>query len=429
VALFVLALPAAPVLAEPERAEITYWESVRESKTPAELEAYLKAYPDGSFAPLARIRLKALQGTASDAAKPAPPSSQETSSQELSKLPDLIDRVAPSVVSIRLKPSAIRRLKTAPKKQAPAKETGKDGQSKETKKPQPTTGSGMILSPDGFIVTASSVVDKAGPITVVLADGTRLPAKIVGLDKRSDVALLKVDAKKPLPAVSLGDSDRVRRGQRIIAIGTPFGLGGTVSLGIISATGRDIGSGPYDYLQTDAAINRGHSGGPLFDFDGEVVGMSSAIFSPTGGNVGIAFAVPSNLVRDVAQKLKQSGYVERGWLGVKIQNVTEDIAQSLGLEKANGAMISVIKKDGPAAGSGLAPGDVVVSVDGRTVADIRHFARIVGEFAPDTDIELVVSRKGKSNKVRVKLGKFPGAAPTQPSGLGDVKDLDLEKLD
>lgn len=187
-----------------------------------------------------------------------------------------------------------------------------------------------------------------------------------------------------------------------------------MSLGVISATGRDIGSGPYNYLQTDAAINRGHSGGPLFDLDGEVVGMASAIYSPTSGNVGIAFAVPSNLVRDVAQKLKQSGSVERGWFGVKIQNVTEDIAQSLGLEQASGAMISEILKNGPAARAGLAAGDVLVSIDGRTIADSRHLARIVGEYAPDTDIELGVSRKGKSEKVRVKLGKFPALAPTQP---------------
>ena len=430
-----------PASAAPDRAEITDWESVRDSTTPAELEAYLEAYPSGQFAPLAKLRLKTLQGEEKVPNAAAPPATVST--QELGKLPNLVERLAPSVVSVNVESA---RTEAAPDDKA---KTGTQAAAKEAKKffgdfdarrntlaaakeakkspikdaKMPAMGSGMVLSPDGFIVTASSVVDKADAITVVLADGTRLPAKTAGFDQRTGIALLKVEAKTPLTPVIFGDSDRVRRGQQVVAMGNPFGLAGTVSLGIISATGRNINAGPYDYLQTDAAINRGHSGGPLFDLDGNVVGMAGAIYSPDSGNVGVGFAMPSNLVRDVAQQLKQSGRVDRGWLGVKIENIPEDEAKSLGMERADGAKIVEIMKEGPADGSGLEVGDVAVAVDGRAVANSRAFARILAGYPSGAEVELKVNRKGNAELINVKLGKLPNADGASRH-LGDVKDLD-----
>jgi serine protease Do len=359
--------------------------------------------------------------------------------QDLSNLPDLADRVGLSVVSITVTKAAAqaaepqspeappntplkappKELKTDPKPAAQDQTPAEPPSPPEAAQtPQTSNGSGMVLSPDGFIVTTTSVVEAASAITVGLADGKRLPARLIALDRRTDVALIKIEAPAPLREVQFSDSNYVRRGQLIAILGNPFGLGGTVSFGIISALGRDIGSGPYDFLQIDANINPGHSGAPVFNFDGEVVGMVSAIHTTSNASVAAAFAIPSNIVKDVAAKLRQTGAIARGWLGVKIQNVDEDLARSVGLNKPGGALVNEIIQAAPAAASGLAVGDVILFVDGRSIADVRQLARTIGEFAPDTEVELGIARKGTSSTVRVKLGTVPGegaAAPAAPA--------------
>jgi serine protease Do len=267
-------------------------------------------------------------------------------------------------------------------------------------------GSGFFISPDGFLVTNNHVVEEAEDISVTLENGDKYPATLVGADARTDVALLKVKAPKELPFVEFSEKDP-RVGDWVLAVGNPFGLGGTVTAGIISAHNRDIGSGPYDYLQVDAAVNRGNSGGPSFNLDGKVVGMNTAIFSPSGGNVGIAFAVPSALVKEVVGQLKEHGTVDRGWLGVVIQNVSDDIADSIGMSEAKGAMITKVAEDGPAAKEDIKAGDVIVEVNGDKIDDSRDLARKIAELHPNTDVKLVIMRYGEKHQVDMKLGTFP----------------------
>ena len=276
-------------------------------------------------------------------------------------------------------------------------------------KPHPTLaqGSGFFISPDGLVVTNNHVVEDAEDISVTMENGDKFPATLVGADARTDVALIKVksDGKK-FPFVDFSDKDP-RVGDWVLAVGNPFGLGGTVTAGIISAHNRDIGSGPYDYLQIDAAVNRGNSGGPSFNLDGKVVGMNTAIFSPSGGNVGIAFAVPAALVKVVVSQLQEHGTVDRGWLGVVIQNVTDDIADSVGLKDAKGAMITKVSEDGPAAKQDVKAGDVIVAVNGEKIDDSRDLARKVAELHPNTDVKLSIIRYGETRNVDMKLGTFP----------------------
>ncbi len=268
-------------------------------------------------------------------------------------------------------------------------------------------GSGFIIDPNGYIVTNYHVIEDADQITVILQDDTNMTATVVGKDKKTDLALLKVDVKKPLPAVAWGDSDKVRVGDWVIAIGDPYGLGGTVTAGIISARARDINSGPYDeYLQTDAPINRGNSGGPMFNMDGEVVGVNTAIFSPSGGSIGIGFAIPSSLAKNVVDQLRAHGHIERGWLGVRIQMVTQDIADSLGLDKAKGALVSSVTPDGPAAKSGMQPGDVILTFDGRDVSEMRRLPLMVAETEVGKTVDATVFRKGKEVAIKVKVGEL-----------------------
>ena len=275
--------------------------------------------------------------------------------------------------------------------------------------PQPTLaqGSGFFISPDGLVVTNNHVVEDADDISVTLENGDKYPATLVGSDPRTDIGLVKVkeDGKK-FAYVDFSEKDP-RVGDWVLAVGNPFGLGGTVTAGIISAHNRDIGSGPYDYLQIDAAVNRGNSGGPSFDLDGKVVGMNTAIFSPSGGNVGIAFAVPAALVKDVVGQLQSHGTVDRGWLGVVIQNVSEDIADSIGLAEAKGAMVTKVAEDGPAAKQDVKAGDVIVEVNGEAIADSRDLARKIAEMHPDTDVKLSIMRYGDKHDVNMKLGTFP----------------------
>lgn len=257
-------------------------------------------------------------------------------------------------------------------------------------------GSGFIIDAEGHVVTNNHVIDGADAITVTLEDGTELDATLVGTDPSTDLALLKVDASKPLPFVTWGESDDVRVGDWVLAVGNPFGLGGTVTAGILSARGRDIGNGPLDdYLQIDAPINQGNSGGPTFDEDGRVIGVNSAIFSPSGGSVGIGFAVPSDLAKDVVADLMEDGKVERGWFGVQIQEVSPDIAEGLGMSEPHGALVASVMPDSPAAASGVQAGDVVVRYDGKEIAKMRDLPRLVATTPAGTEVEIVVLRDGR----------------------------------
>jgi serine protease Do len=289
-------------------------------------------------------------------------------------------------------------------------------------------GSGFFISSDGYVVTNNHVVEDAEDISVTLENGDKFPATLVGADPRTDVALLKVKAPKEFTYVKFTDKDP-RVGDWVLAVGNPFGLGGTVTAGIISAHNRDIGSGPYDYLQIDAAVNRGNSGGPSFNLDGEVVGMNTAIFSPSGGNVGIAFAVPAALVKEVVGQLKEHGTVDRGWLGVVIQNVSDDIADSIGLSEAKGAMVTKVAEDGPAAKEDVKAGDVIVEVNGDKIDDSRDLARKIAELHPNTDVKLSIMRYGEKHDVDMKLGTFPSGKKLASLEDDDNKPDAGEQLD
>jgi len=268
-------------------------------------------------------------------------------------------------------------------------------------------GSGFVIDPDGIIVTNNHVIAEADDIEVNFADGTTLIAEVVGADPKTDIAVLKVEPEAPLKAVTLGDSNAVRIGDWVMAIGNPFGLGGTVTTGIISARGRDINSGPYDnFIQTDAAINRGNSGGPLFNEDGEVIGVNTAIISPTGGSIGIGFAVPAGLVQTVIAQLIEFGETRRGWLGVRIQPVTDDIAESLGMDDAIGALVAGIIEGGPVDDGSIQPGDVIIRFDGRNIDEMRDLPRIVAESPIGEEVDVVIIRKGEEQTVAVTLGRL-----------------------
>jgi serine protease Do len=269
-------------------------------------------------------------------------------------------------------------------------------------------GSGFIIDPEGYVVTNNHVVEGADQITVILNDGTRLTAELKGRDTKTDLALLKVESQKPLSYVQFGDSDAARVGDWVIAIGNPFGLGGTATTGIISARGRDIQSGPFDdYIQIDAPINRGNSGGPLFDTSGRVIGINTAIFSPNGGNVGIGFAIPSKMAKSVLDQLRATGRVERGWLGVQIQSVTEDIAKGLGLKVTKGALVAAVQPDSPAAKAGVRPGDVIVEYNGEEVTRLKDLPRLVADTKADEKVRIKVWRDGKERTLKAVIAAMP----------------------
>src|SRR6202453_757398 len=268
-------------------------------------------------------------------------------------------------------------------------------------------GSGFIIDPSGIVVTNNHVIADADEVTVILNDGTRLKAEILGRDTKVDLALLRVKPEKPLTSVHFGDSDKLRLGEWVVAIGNPFSLGGTVTAGIVSARNRDINQGPYDnYIQTDAAINRGNSGGPLFNLNGDVIGVNTAIISPSGGSIGIGFAVPSNSAIAVIDQLRQYGETRRGWLGVRIQQVTDDIAESLNIKPAHGALVAGVDDRGPAKPGGIEPGDVVVKFDGHDVKEMHDLPRIVADTPVGKEVEVVVIRKGKEETHTVKIGRL-----------------------
>ncbi|MEM6972245.1 MAG: DegQ family serine endoprotease [Pseudomonadota bacterium] len=266
-------------------------------------------------------------------------------------------------------------------------------------------GSGFVISPEGFVVTNNHVIEDADEITVNFPDGTSLPAELVGTDPKTDIALLKLEPEGPLPFVQFGDSRVSRVGDWVLAIGNPFGLGGSVSAGIISARNRDINAGPYDdFIQTDAAINRGNSGGPLFNMDGDVIGVNTAIISPTGGSIGIGFAVPAAIAASVVDQLREFGTTRRGWLGVRIQTVNDELADALGLDQAAGALVAAVTEGGPAEDGGIQAGDVILRFNGEEVEAMRDLPRIVADTAVGSEVRVVVFREGQTQTVRVTLG-------------------------
>jgi serine protease Do len=302
-------------------------------------------------------------------------------------------------------------------------------------------GSGFIIDPSGLVVTNNHVIADADEISVIFNDGTKLKADLVGKDTKSDLALLRVHTDKPLRTVKFGDSDKLRLGEWVIAIGNPFSLGGSVTAGIVSARNRDINSGPYDnYIQTDAAINRGNSGGPLFNLNGEVIGINTAIISPSGGSIGIGFAIPSDSAMPVIDQLQKYGEARRGWLGVRIQQVTDNLAESLDLGTAHGALIAGLDDKGPAKPAGMQPGDVVVKFDGKDVKEMRDLPRIVADTPVGKEVDVVVVRKGKEQTLKVTIGRLKeekkvaevetkkDAAPPQKSVVQKTLGLELSSL-
>jgi serine protease Do len=302
--------------------------------------------------------------------------------------------------------------------------------------PMRAAGAGFIIDADGTIVTNNHVVAGADRIHVTLNDGRSFEATLVGRDPATDLAVIEIEAEAPLPFVVFGDSEAARVGDWVLTIGNPFGLENSVSMGIISARGRSIGAGRYDdFLQIDAPINRGNSGGPAFNTRGEVIGVNTAIFSPSGGSVGIGFAIPSGMVQEIVAELQDEGRVERGWLGVRIQPVTEDLAEGLDLDEAKGALIAEVTDDSPAEAAGLAVGDVVLSVNDKPIGDVRDLTRTIARLDPGEDAELELWRQGEMASVTVRLGAFPEpeqvalADPDQPKAGEAVMGMRLAELD
>jgi serine protease Do len=338
---------------------------------------------------------------------------------QLPSFADMVEKVKPAVVSVRVKqkiagemdddqgslddlPPGLRRFFENQQGQQ------RGMRPERPKAPQAMSqGSGFFVSQDGYVVTNNHVVDKASEVQLVTDDGKTLNAKVIGTDPRTDLALLKVTESGNYPFVQLS-AGKPRIGEWVLAVGNPFGLGGTVTAGIVSAQGRDIGSGPYDdFLQIDAAVNRGNSGGPTFNQKGEVIGVNTAIYSPSGGNVGIAFAVPAATVEQVVAALKKDGKVSRGFIGVQIQPVTTEVAEAIGLKEAHGALVAAAEKDGPAAKAGIKRGDTIVAVNGEQVKDARDLSRKIAKFAPGAKTTITVFRDGKERQLSFEVGTQP----------------------
>lgn len=344
---------------------------------------------------------------------------------QLPSFADVADRVKPAVVSVRVKakvvasaeeeggPAGIEGLPPGHPLERFLRRFGEEGFGPRGPQQQPrlqlSQGSGFFISQDGYVVTNNHVVANAAEVQLVTDGGKTLSAKVIGTDPRTDLALLKVNESGNYPFVQLA-SGKPRIGEWVLAVGNPFGLGGTVTAGIVSAQGRDIGSGPYDdFLQIDAAVNRGNSGGPTFNQKGEVVGVNTAIYSPSGGNVGIAFAIPAATVQSVVEQLKEHGSVARGFIGVQIQPVTAEVADAIGLKDAKGALIAEAQANGPAAKAGLKRGDTIVAVNGEKIADARELSKKIATFAPGTKTSLTIWRDGKEREVSFEVGRQPAA--------------------
>jgi serine protease Do len=363
---------------------------------------------------------------------------------------EIVAKVKPAVISVRVKinggaqPTAMRgddddndqAIPFAPGSpmekffQQFGQGQGRDGQRAAPRQTVIGQGSGFFISADGYAVTNNHVVDHANSVEVTTADGTTYKARVVGTDPKTDLALIKVDSKNDFPIVQFADH-APQVGDWVIAVGNPFGLGGTVTAGIVSASSRDIGSGPYDdYIQIDAPINKGNSGGPAFDVEGKVIGINTAIFSPSGGSVGIGFDIPADTAKRVIAQLKDSGHVTRGWLGVQIQPVTTGIANSLGLKKAEGAIVDSAQDGSPAARAGVQAGDVITAVNGTPVKDARDLARSIGMLAPNASVKLDILRQGAARSVTVTLAQMPDqqradAAPATEAPSHGVPHLGL----
>ncbi len=361
--------------------------------------------------------------------------------QQLAQRPvgfaDIVEKVKPSVISVRVKlerpansaltdedlpfPPGSPFERFFRKFGAPNAPAGKEVVTGQ--------GSGFFISDDGYAVTNNHVVQNAETVTVTADDGKTYTAKVIGTDPRSDLALIKVDGTS-FPYVKLADA-LPRVGDWVLAVGNPFGLGGTVTAGIVSARGRDIGAGPYDdFIQIDAPVNKGNSGGPTFDVDGNVIGVNTAIFSPSGGSVGIAFAIPADTVKSVIAQLRDKGSVIRGWIGVQIQPLTPDLADSMGLKQTTGALVSEPQPDSPAVKAGIDSGDVITSVDGTAIHDARDLARRIGTMAPGTSVKLGLIHQGQDKTVTLTLGTLPNEkqADNTPQNQREVPDSDMPKL-
>jgi serine protease Do len=361
---------------------------------------------------------------------------------------DIVDRVKPSVISVKvtMKDKATDTSNSgnedSPGQSEPPMERffrqfgGPDGMPPDMRDHQGGhgvmmgQGSGFFISPDGYAVTNNHVVDGADKVEVTTDAGKTYTAKVIGTDRRTDMALIKVEGGADFPFAKLSDG-KSRIGDWVLAVGNPFGLGGTVTAGIVSASGRDIGNGPYDdFLQIDAPVNKGNSGGPAFNMQGEVVGVNTAIYSPSGGSVGIAFAIPASTVKTVIAQLKDKGSVSRGWIGVQIQPVTQDIADSLGMNKAEGAIVAEPQANGPAAKAGIESGDIITAVNGQSIKDARELARTIGGLAPGNAVKLDVLHKGKDAVINLTLGQLPNAqeAQAETSNGNSTHGMDVPRL-
>ena len=345
---------------------------------------------------------------------------------------DLAEKLMPSVVNISISTNVERGF-NSPLQGSPFQDFFEDFLERHTnpqddkngppQQKQTSLGSGFVIAPEGIIITNNHVIENADKITVNFSNGDKLDAELIGRDVKTDIAVLKVETDKPLPYVSFGDSTRSRVGDWVIAIGNPFGLGGSLSAGVISAMNRDINAGPYDsFIQTDAAINRGNSGGPLFNMQGEVIGVNTAIISPTGGSVGIGFAIPADMALPVIEQLRAYGETRRGWLGVRIQTVTEELAESLGMSKPRGALISEVTSGGPAEEAGLKQGDVILRFDRKEVAEMRDLPRIVAETEVNKKVQVEVLRRGKVIKKTVTVGRLDESQDQRAEAKPKKKD-------
>ena len=383
-----------------------------------------------------------------------PPTYAAANAAEIAQRPagfaDLVEKVKPAVISVRVKVKAGSEMmsfdgdmpfpKNSPMERffrrfgmpdfgMPNDEGTPDHQLQPHGQFVTGQGSGFFITADGYGVTNNHVVDKAKAVEIATDDGKTYDAKVIGTDPRTDLALIKVDGRTDFPFVKLADATP-RIGDWVVAVGNPFGLGGTVTAGIISARGRDIGSGPYDdYIQIDAPVNKGNSGGPTFDMEGNVIGVNTAIFSPSGGSVGIAFDIPAETVKTVVAQLKDKGFVSRGWIGVQVQSVTSDIAEGLGLKGTEGALVAEPQADSPAATAGIAAGDVITALNAHPVKDAHDLAKQIGSMTPGATIKLTVWRKGEEKNFSLTLGELPKskeARATSPDS--DASGAGLPKL-
>jgi serine protease Do len=368
------------------------------------------------------------------------------STQRMPSFADVVEKAKPAVISVRVKRDAGAKmmsfddeLPSAPNSQMerffrhfgmPFGNEAPDSQRQPHNRPVAGEGSGFFISADGYAVTNNHVVDKAKTVEIITDDGKTYSAKVIGTDPRTDIALIKIDGRSDFPFVKLAEQSP-RIGDWVVAVGNPFGLGGTVTAGIVSARGRDIGAGPYDdFIQIDASVNKGNSGGPTFDMAGNVIGVNTAIFSPSGGSVGIAFDIPSDTVKSVVAQLKDKGVVSRGWIGVQIQPITAEIAEGLGMKASEGALVAEPQAGSPAAKAGIDSGDVITAVNGHAVKDARDLARQIGAMAPGSDAKLSVWRKGEEKSFTLTLGELPREREARAASApdGSPTGTDVPKL-